>query len=203
LKKNWLSFTWKTAAWIGAALAVHFGAVIFLGGPLSYVAPGLLALGALHLGLLDRTPLPVADGRMLKRGVSLLLVTFALWLGTNPGAEEKIPWVSYSDEVLDAARRGGRKVMIDFTSKNCAPCLEMERKVFSHGRVGEAAKEFLALRADLTVDNAENQRLAARFNIEAFPTVIFLGTNGQERVNLRLVGYEDALRFAQRVESAR
>jgi thiol:disulfide interchange protein DsbD len=93
--------------------------------------------------------------------------------------------------------------MIDFTSRNCAPCVEMERKVFSHQRVGDAAAPFLALRADLTVDNASNQKLAEKFGIGAFPTVVFISTNGVERVNLRLVGYEDALRFAQRVESAR
>ena len=203
MKKVWSSFVLKVAAWIGAALAVHFCATIFLGGPIEYVVPGILGLGALHIGLLDRTPLPVGDGKMLKRGLALLLLTFAVWLGTNPGAEEKISWISYSDEAAEAARQGGRPVMIDFTSRTCAPCVEMERKVFSHRRVGDAAAPFLALRADLTVDNAVNQKLAEKFGIGAFPTVVFLGTNGVERVNLRLVGYEDALRFAQRVESAR
>ena len=191
----------KVAAWIGAALAVHFCTVIFLGGPIEYVVPGILGLGALHIGLLDRTALPGNGGKMLKRGLALLMVTFAVWLGTNPGAE-KISWISYSDAAVEAGRQGGRPVMIDFTSRNCAPCVEMERKVFSHRRVGEAAAPFLALRADLTVDNAFNQKLAEKFGIEAFPTVVFIGTNGAERVNLRLVGYEDALRFAQRVESA-
>ena len=203
MNKVWPSFVLKVAAWIGAALAVHFGAVIFLGGPLEYVVPGILGLGALHIGLLDRTPLPVSDGKMLKRGLALLLITFAIWLGANPGAEEKISWISYSAEAVEAGRQGGRPVMIDFTSRTCAPCREMERKVFTHRRVGEAAAPFLALRADLTVDNAVNQKLAEKFRIEAFPTVVFLGTNGVERVNLRLVGYEDALRFAQRMESAR
>ena len=199
----WSSFALKVAAWIGAALAVHFGMVVFLGGPIEYVVPGILGLGALHIGLLERTPLPVGDGRMLKRGLALMLAAFGFWIGTNPGAEEKISWISYSDEAVEAGRLGGRPVMIDFTSRNCAPCLEMERKVFSHRRVGDAATPFLALRANLTVDNAANQKLADKFGISAFPTVVFIGTNGAERANLRLVGYEDALRFAQRVESAR
>lgn len=203
MKKVWLGFALKVAAWIGAALVVHFCTTIFLGGPIDYIVPGILGLGALHIGLLDRTALPVSDGKMLKRGLALLMITFAVWLGTNPGAEERILWVSYSDEALEAGRKGGRSVMIDFTSRTCAPCLEMERKVFTHRRVGDAAKDFLALRADLTEDNAFNQMVAERFGIEAFPTVVFIGRDGKERVNLRLVGYEDALRFAQRVESAR
>jgi thiol:disulfide interchange protein DsbD len=203
VKKVWPVFAWKVAAWVGAALVVHFCTTIFLGGPIDYIVPGILGLGALHIGLLDRTALPIGDGKMLKRGLALLMVTFAVWLGTNPGAEERILWVSYSEETLEAGRKGGRPVMIDFTSRNCAPCLEMERKVFTHRRVGDAAQDFLALRADLTMDNAFNRKLAERFGIEAFPTVVFIGADGKERPNLRLVGYEDALRFAQRVESAR
>ena len=94
-------------------------------------------------------------------------------------------------------------VMIDFTSKNCAPCLDLERKVFSNGRVAAAAEAFLPLRVDLTEMTAANAALAEKFNIEAFPTVVFIGGDGQERVNLRLVGYENARFFTERVQSAR
>lgn len=182
---------------------MQFLTTIFLGRPPDYVVPGILILGALQIGLLDRTPLPAGEGKMLKRGVALLMITFAIWFATGAGAEEKIPWQAYSDEALDAAFRGKRPVMIDFTSKNCPPCLEMERKVFTNLRVAEAAKEFLPLRADLTVLTPKLEALADKFKIEAFPTVVFVGVDGKERSNLRLVGYENALRFAQRVESAR
>lgn len=203
MKKEWKTFAVKVGAWIAAALAVQFLTTIFLGGPPDYVVPGILFLGALQIGLLDRTTLPAGDGKMLKRGVALLMITFAVWFSTGAGAEEKIPWQTYSNEKLDAALRGQRSVMIDFTSRSCPPCLEMERKVFTNRRVAEAAKEFLPLRADLTQINATNEALADRFDIEAFPTVVFIGPDGKERSNLRLVGYENALRFAERVESAR
>lgn len=203
MKNVWLGFALKVAAWVGAALVVHFCTTIFLGGPIGYVVPGILVLGAFHIGLLDRTALPVGDGKILKRGLALLMLTFAVWLGTNPGAEERILWVGYSEDALEAGRKGGRPVMIDFTSRSCPACFEMERKVFTHRRVGDAAAPFLALRADLTADSEFNRKLAGKFGIEAFPTVVFIGTNGMEQLNLRLVGYEDALRFAQRVESAR
>lgn len=203
MKKVWPPFALRVTAWVGAALAVQFLATIFLGGPPDYVVPGILILGALQIGFLDRTPLPAGDGKLLKRGVALLLVTLAVWLGTNPGAESKIPWLAYSEEGLEAARQGGRPVMIDFTSRHCAPCRDMERRVFSNQRVAGAAKDFLPLRADLSDPGAAAQALADRYGIQAFPTIVFIGADGKERRNLRLVGYEDALRFAQRVESAR
>jgi thiol:disulfide interchange protein DsbD len=203
VKKEWKQFTIKVAAWVGAAIAVQFLTTIFLGGPLYSIVAGILGLGALQIGLLDRTRLPAGEGKMLKRGVALLMITFAVWFATGAGAEEKIPWQTYSDELLDAARRGNRPVMLDFTSRNCPPCLDMERKVFTNRRVAEAAKEFLPLRADLTTPTSASEALAAKFQIEAFPTIVFIDANGKERSNLRLVGYENATFFAERVEAAR
>jgi thioredoxin:protein disulfide reductase len=157
----------------------------------------------MQIGLLDRTPLPGDNGKMLKRGVGLLMITFAVWFGTNPDAGGKIPWQSYSEEILEAARNGGRPVMIDFTSRRCPPCHEMDRQVFSNSRVASAAKEFIPLRVDLTDGSAAGEALSSKFGVEAVPTIVFLGADGKERSNLRLVGFENAALFAERLESAR
>jgi thioredoxin:protein disulfide reductase len=203
VKKEYKLFALKVAAWVGVALAVQFLTTILLGAPLDYVVPGILILGALHIGLLDRTPLPGEGGAMLKRGIALMLITFAAWLGTGAGGESKIAWQPYSEELMNAARKGGRPVMIDFTSQLCPPCHEMERKVFSNGRVANAAKDFLPLRVDCTTMDAKKLALAEKFSIEAFPTIVFIGADGKERANLRLIGFENATFFAERVESAR
>lgn len=201
MKREWKILAAKVAAWLGVVLGAHFITTVFLGGPPDYLVSGLLVLGAIQIGLLDRTALPDAEGRMLKRGLALLFITFAVW--TETGGTDKIPWQTYSEELMQAARQGGRPVMIDFTSKNCAPCLDLERKVFSNGRVAAAAKDFLPLRADLTDLTPAAAVLADKFNIEAFPTIVFIGADGKERVNLRLVGYENARFFTERVQAAR
>jgi thiol:disulfide interchange protein DsbD len=203
VKREWKQFAIKVAAWFGVAFAVQFLTTVFLGRTPDYLVPGILILGGLQIGLLDRTRLPAGEGQMLKRGVGLFMLSVAVFLGTSSGGDEKIPWQRYSDEVFDAARRNHSPVMIDFTSRNCGPCLEMERKVFSNKRVAEAAKNFLPLRADLTENTTASEALAVKFNIEAFPTIVFVGAEGKERVNLRLVGFENATFFAERVESAR
>ena len=203
MKREWKQFVVRVAAWFGAAFAAHFLTTIFLFGAPDYLVPGILVIGALQIGLLDRTRLPAAEGTMLKRGVGIFMLSVAVWIATSGQGPEKIPWQKYSNEVLDSARRNNRAVMIDFTSRNCGPCLDMERKVFSNARVAEAAKNFLPLRADLTDETPASAALATKFNIEAFPTVVFIGADGKERVNLRLVGFENARFFAERVESAR
>ncbi len=204
MKKLWQQFALKISAWIGAAGVIHFLTSTLLGRAPDYVVPGILVLGALHIGLLDRTPLPGGDGKMLKRGLGLLMVTFAFWMANGDGASSKIAWQVYSDELLAVARQTGRPVLIDFTSRNCPPCSAMERQVFNHHRVEAAARNFLALRADLTDERtAAAQALMTRFGIEGYPTIVFLDAEGKERRNLRLVGFENATFFAERVESAR
>jgi thiol:disulfide interchange protein DsbD len=205
MENVWQNFALKVAAWVAAAFALHFLTKIFLGGTPDFLIPAILAAGAMQIGLLDRTPLPAGNGKMLKRGVALLMITFAVWLGTNSDASGsgKIPWQSYSEEILEAARKSGRPVIIDFVSRACPQCKAMDRNVFSNDRVASAAAQFIALRVDLTDDTAASQALAARFGVEAFPTIVFLAADGKERSNLRLVGFENATFFAERLESAR
>jgi thiol:disulfide interchange protein DsbD len=203
VKKEYKLFALKAAVWAGIALAVQFSTTVLLGGPIDYLVPGILVLGALQLGLLDRTALPGDGGTMLKRGVALLFITCAVWLGMGGAGENKIPWQPYSEAVMQAAREGRRPVIIDFTSQLCPPCHQMDRKVFSNQRVANAASDFIALRVDCTTLDAQKQALAEKFSIEAFPTIVFIGADGQERANLRLVGFEHATFFAERLESAR
>lgn len=204
MKPEWKQFALKITAWLAVAGVIHFLTSTLLGRVPDYLVPGILVLGALHIGLLDRTPLPGGDGKMLKRGLGLLMITFALWIANGAGAPSKIPWQVYSDELLVMARQTGRPVMIDFTSRNCPPCAAMERQVFTHRRVEAAAGNFLALRADLTDERpTAAQALLARFGIHSYPTIVFLDAAGKERRNLRLIGFENATFFAERIESAR
>ncbi len=201
VKPEFKKFVWKPAAWASVAGAIQGATVLFLGGPVEFLVPGILAAAALHIGLFERTTLP--GGRMLKRGVALLFVAVAAWLAVPETDGPGIRWQAYSPDLVEAARRGGRPVMIDFTQRTCAPCRELDSKVFRRGSVVEAAGTFLALRADLTDDTSANRQLAAQFRIEGYPTVVFLDTNGVERVSLRLLGFERAENFLLRLNQAR
>ena len=57
MSQAWKYFLIKVGAWIGVALLVQFCTTVLLGGPIDYVVPGILGLGALHIGLPGRTEL--------------------------------------------------------------------------------------------------------------------------------------------------
>ena len=75
-------------------------------------------------------------------------------------------------------------------------------RVFEHAG-GPGSGAVLPLRADLTQLTPTNIALAEKFSIEAFPTIVFIGSDGKERLNLRLVGYENARFFTERLQQAR
>jgi thioredoxin:protein disulfide reductase len=202
MKRPWLKFALKAACSAALAGLAYALPLMFLGRTVPYAAPAVLVFSGAYLGFLDRTPIP--HGQYLKRAVALLFAAFALWL-IAPTAEsgEGIPWQPFAPQLLDAARRGNRPVMIDFTAEWCAPCREMQRDVFSRSRIVKEAEPFLALRVDLSVTNEVTTRTAQHFDVNELPTIIFIGADGKERRELRLTGFERAEAFAQRLQRAR
>ncbi|MEO6326463.1 MAG: thioredoxin fold domain-containing protein [Thermoanaerobaculia bacterium] len=86
------------------------------------------------------------------------------------------------DEALEKARKSNSLVMVDVYTDWCGWCRKLDEDVFADTRVGTASKGLVAIKLD-----AEHggEKLAERFQIEGFPTVLFLDGRGNlvSRVN--------------------
>ena len=83
----------------------------------------------------------------------------------------------------------------------CFICFEMDRTTFGDPRVVEASGDFVMLKADLTrADTFESSALAFRYGILGFPTLVFIGPDGKEREDLRVVQFEVAETMLDRFE---
>ncbi|MGV8825875.1 protein-disulfide reductase DsbD [Methylibium petroleiphilum] len=105
-------------------------------------------------------------------------------------------------EELDAAVRGaGRPVMLDFYADWCVSCKEMERFTFTDPAVQARLGKALLLQADVTRNSESDRALLKRFQLFGPPGIVFFDAGGRE-LETRVIGFQNAQRFLQSLQSA-
>jgi thiol:disulfide interchange protein DsbD len=124
-----------------------------------------------------------------------------LVLPGKSAAADKIEWHSYDKSLIQSAKETGTPVIIDFYADWCIPCKELDAYTFSDARVADQSESFIMLKADLTrFQSEEVTQLRSDYNIKGVPTIVFLDGTGNEKEEVRLVGYEDPESFLKRME---
>lgn len=80
-------------------------------------------------------------------------------------------------DVLDKAKAENKLVFLDFYTTWCLPCKLMEQDVYPDRRLGEFMNEnFINYKVNAEQGNGVN--LATLYNVEGYPTLLFLDTQG-------------------------
>ena len=183
----------------------------------------LLIASAVYLGALDRLADGVSGWRKLWKalGVILLLIGAAELIGataggrdvTQPlaslvashGAEADSGTLAFrtikssTDLDRELAASAGKRVMLDFYADWCVSCKEMEKFTFTQPGVRQALADFVLLKADVTANDDADQALLKRFGLFGPPATIFFAAGSEQRA-LRLIGFEQADAFVERVD---
>jgi thiol:disulfide interchange protein DsbD len=189
----------------------------------------MLAWAALLIGsgifLRALDPLPAAASgwwRLWKgAGVMLLLAGVALLAGMLAGNRDPLrplagivgpaaapsaplPWVRVASagELDLRLRSPGRPVMLDFYADWCVSCKEMEKFTFSDPKVRAVLDGMLLLQADVTASTEADRALLKRFSLFGPPGIVFFDAGGREIKGLRVIGYQNAERFAKTLSLA-
>jgi thiol:disulfide interchange protein DsbD len=93
-----------------------------------------------------------------------------------------------------------RPVMLDFYADWCVSCKEMESFTFTKPEVAQRLERLLLLQADVTANNQEDRALLKRFKLFGPPGIIFFEPGGRERKDVRVVGFQEANRFAANLD---
>lgn len=107
-----------------------------------------------------------------------------------------ISWKKNLTEALREAKERRAPVMIDFYTKWCRWCKELDRNTYSDRKVNELSAYFVCVK----VDADKEKSVSAKYNIKGYPTIVFLNPN--RSVNSRIIGYRAPGPFIQAMELA-
>ncbi len=95
--------------------------------------------------------------------------------------------VNFSHDYKVSAKEAtslSKPLLIDFETTWCGPCKQMDQWVYNADLVVAKSLNLLAVK----VDGDENRDLVKKFQVNAYPTIILIGSDGKEI--RRLVGYQ-------------
>lgn len=190
-----------SAPFLGTALgfALSQGPVeilaIFTALGLGMAAPFLIL--ALWPGLAARLPRPGAWMVMVKKGLALILLATALWLGTvlaavlGWGAPPQartgtVAWVPFDAARIQEDIRAGRLVFVDVTADWCITCKVNKANVVEQGPVAQrlAGDNVVAMKADWTRPDAAIAAYLAGFGRYGIPFNVVYGPKAPQGIAL-------------------
>lgn len=122
-------------------------------------------------------------------------------------AEHELPFVHIKtvadlDRELAAASSQGKTAFLDFYADWCVSCKEMEAYTFTDADVQAELSNTVWIQADVTANDEADQELLDRFGVFGPPTIIFFGTDGEQRHGYEVVGYMKAEDFVEHLQQA-
>ena len=97
-------------------------------------------------------------------------------------------WSTDLDKALETAKKENKAILVEFTGSDwCPPCIMMRKEVFSKKEfVKAASKNYILVEIDMPRDEKlkdvkeKNTPIVEKYNIDGFPTVVLLDSNGKE-----------------------
>ena len=219
----WMVWVRKIFGFVLLAMAVYFLRPLFP-DPLLYglTMALLLAVAGIYLAWIEPTRTEGKVFSVIRNLIGIAFFIIALLfaqggikdsmdrriadLASRPGGVSSlgsIPWQPYEEARIQQAVKEGRPVFIDFYADWCIPCWELDKKTFSDPQVAALSQRFFMVKADLTsASNPLTQTLRKRYGIRGVPILIFLGSDGREKSDLRVAGYIDKKEFLKRMNLA-
>ena len=144
----------------------------------------------------SRTSATSRLGASLTSILVVIAIVVGLWLWwsatgapAQQGGKIRSGWLENHDQAVADARTAGRPILVNFTGSDwCGWCVKLRDEVFDTGVFAAWAKDHVVLlECDFPRNKAlapelrqQNAKLADRYGIEGFPTLLVLSAQGDE-----------------------
>ena len=108
-----------------------------------------------------------------------------------PRSEKPVEFLHDYEEALALAKREDKQVVIDFVTTWCGPCKMMDQLVYSSQPIYDKSEDVIFLK----LDGDDERELNKQYQVEAYPTVILLDSDGQEI--RRRTGYQSVSKLLE------
>jgi thiol:disulfide interchange protein DsbD len=200
---TWMVWVKKIFGVVLVGVALFYIALAFFPGYSFHVIIATVIIGGIYLGFLESSGKGVKTFTRIKWGVGMAMLVLGVMMLMNL-QKEGIEWETYTDESYTEAIENNQAVMMDFYADWCIPCLELERSTFVDENVINATQNFRRFKVDMTnYESESSQQLRETFEVAGVPTIVFIGPDGEEIENARVVGFLNANSFMERVNMLR
>ncbi len=199
----WMVWVKQVFGVILLGMALYFLEALIPEDIYHYILGIFLVIGGIYLGWITKAKTHGSGFKTIRSIVGIVFVGVGLFFIAPSQANlgPRIDWQEASREKMAVSISSGKPVIMDFSADWCLPCKELDHFTFADARVVEYSEKIDMLFADLTTSgNAEVELLKKKFGVLGVPTVIFLDSKGNERSDLRFVGFVDADDFLDRMK---
>lgn len=91
-------------------------------------------------------------------------------------------------KIIAQAIKENKPVMLDYYADWCPSCKEMDGATFTNPDVRKALKSFVAVRVDITKNDANSEALRKKYNVFLPPYIVFLDNKGSEIKKAAIAG---------------
>jgi thiol:disulfide interchange protein len=111
----------------------------------------------------------------------LALPTIASSVPAAPAkkAAGAVKWHPTYESALAEAKKTGKPVFVDFYTTWCGPCKYLDAVTYKDAKFVQESKNWVLVKVDAE-KNPSNVKLAEKFKVTGYPTMVFLKSNGKE-----------------------
>jgi thioredoxin:protein disulfide reductase len=203
----WLIWVRKIFGIILVGVAIYFLLPQFMRAEdkLGFQLGFLTIFAGLYLGFLDQESGYTKGFKWFRAIVGILLITAGvIWTHSALFAvkETKIDWIYYSGQDIEEIVNPEKPIFIDFFADWCAPCKQLDRETFQDDEVAGLSSFFNMIKVDCTTPSKATEALMKRFEVEGFPTLVFINHRGEENKKLREIGFIGPEKFIEHMQAA-